>query len=298
MAKLLSTTLVVFLLNSLTNLLNATSYSSEESPLTRDLRVMYNHIKHKLVKLDNLKSDENKKKYNYEKKYNEEIYLKREKNIKVLRDRFKSEEHRSSLFCFPELDVNTFNHCIRYLDSLNKNPDKDKVAILYMWSYLTGIKVFGLKGISDYYFENNHLISLAFNEQTPSEEVPTHSKPVIKNLILKFTFEHINIELGEDHKMQIPVPHDLILSSVFYRTHFNKKSLPESAKEYPLFVYDFFKNELSPLNPKLTGALLECVLRLKIDETPYYSLGLMKLFKNTAIYLSSDKSGEKISEKK
>ena len=98
------------------------------------------------------------------------------------------------------------------------------------------------------------------------------------------------------------VPSSLVSSSVFYRSNFGKSKLVH-ARERQMFVKEFFTNEVRQLFGDLNEiekwedeqvrAVLSCVLRMDQD-IPRFSLGLVNLFQNTAIYLSSEEGSSRI----
>ena len=236
-----------------------------------------------------------------EKNDNLAVYTQKDEIADYLREELiRSFKKRSRLFCFPQLDSDTFNTCIAYLHTKKQSCDRPDI-LLHTWSYLSGIKVIGLKNSSTYYLKNMHL-KKRFLPHDKSDEEP----------LLLFGTNYICVghdekshdkKIGDFHQ-HVPCTRKLLNSSVYYRKIISYKAI----KEWQHIYWDFFKEELVPLSSFLTdsssnsnnkqsskvGALLDVVLRLNphCKTTAMYSLGLVKLFGNTAVYLSQKSSNE------
>lgn len=216
-----------------------------------------------------------------------DIYFKRKDIYIWLRELLNKKFFgKSRLANFPMLDTNTFNSCIYVLHDKYSEENIRVNVLLHIWSYLTGIKVVRLKNNSMYYYNNKHLLPNCGDNNTPElyfdvDEICTIIGSSCKDLPK-------NIHIHQHHK----VPRKLLLSSMFYRTLFNRTKL--STKEVSIFILKFFKNEIQPLidyNVQIK-AFLNCVLRLK-DTNPCYSLGIIKLLQNTCIYFSNEEGSSR-----
>ncbi len=188
----------------------------------------------------------------------------------------------SRLFAFPNLDVKTFNQSIQALRDIKNETTENYCALVQTWSFITGIKVIGLVEGVDCYYNNWHL----WKDSDDSEQ----QNPLRFNVdfICRTTGDHFSEKPHQDKTHQhIKVPDSLFSSAVFYRTQFRKKALVNK-KECPMIAAEFFQNEkgFTSVSRGHALTLLNCVLRPDMDNNPCYSLGLINLLQNTAIYTS------------
>ncbi len=228
-----------------------------------------------------------------------DIYFKRDQITRELREELLT-LRSSRLFSLPHLDIDTFNACIvslkrKYYEEKTKAEyDQNLDILLHAWSYLSGVRVFGLKKDHSHYYSNKHLPSCC-NLPPSKEDLP---QDLVSQLI--FYMDKIELQIQKDgQECTVLVPSSLILSSVFYRSNFGQSAMYEDAKENQVFVEEFFSDEIRPLFSKplpsegeqdQVRGVVKCVLRLK-EGKPCYSLGIIKLFQNTAIYLSAEGNG-------
>jgi hypothetical protein len=224
-----------------------------------------------------------------------DFYTERNDVRKILREELKRHfKENSRLAAFPQLDTETFNESIRYLQAQwEKCEYKSKAPLLLsIWSLISGIEVVGLKEKGDYYFANEHLAKFL----KPAERALTDP------IVVGFNGSNICIRKegrchhhGAEH---IPIPRAFLKSAVIYRSNLNTQKI-NGVEEDQRIVWDFLKDEtlsLENLNQKFEEAedtlnmihsLLNSVLRLTPhDRLPLYSLGIVNLFKNTTIYIS------------
>jgi len=197
------------------------------------------------------------------------IYTKREKIMKNLC------EHLPILFSIPHLDIHTYNICILYLAKKHQKGKLSSVVLLHTWSFISGIKVIGLKHNSDFYYDNRHLLPA-------SKEPPTL---VFGDSIMAKSEEDI------PHNHFDP-PASLVSSSVFYRSNFGRSKLVDK-RERQTFVKELFVGELCALEKDQSKDVLNCVLRVN-QNRPCFTIGLTNLFQNTAIYLSSEEGKSRL----
>lgn len=224
-----------------------------------------------------------------------DFYTERNDVRKILREELKRHfKENSRLAAFPQLDTETFNESIRYLQAQWEKPEyKSKAALLLsIWSLIAGIEVVGLKGNGDYYFANEQLAKFL----KPAE------RALADPIVIGFNGSSICIrEEGRCHHHgteHIPIPRAFLKSAVIYRSNLNTQKI-NGIEEDQRIVWDFLKGEtlaLENLNEEFEStqdalnmihSLLNSVLRLTPHERlPLYSLGIVNLFKNTAIYIS------------
>lgn len=219
-----------------------------------------------------------------------ELYTEREAHCAALRSKLLIEfGDKSHLFSFPELDRQTYNTVIQILhDDYAARATINTDALLYLWSYLSGIKVVGLKNGSAYYDANFHVKKLS----------PTNRSP--QNLSLVFTPNDIfTKEEGKDdlERLPIDIAAEFRLRSAYFVSDMGRQALVDHVEE-PDINWAFLRNELEPLKKFATAGvqgaspakvLLSRVLRHGSSEkanNPLLSHGIVTLLRNMAIYLS------------
>jgi hypothetical protein len=234
-----------------------------------------------------------------------DFYTKRNDLRKVLREELKRQfKENSRLAAFPHLDTDTFNESVRYLHAQWAKPEyKPKAALLLsIWSFISGIEVVGLKKSGDYYFTNQQLEKFL----RPAERELVH--PIVvgfygSNMCIRKERRCHHQDKVAEH---IRIPRAFLKSAVIYRSNVNTQNI-NGVEEDQRIVWDFLEGEtlsLDSLNQIFEGsadnlnkihALLNCVLRLTSgDRLPKYSLGIVNLFQNTAIYISTSSGASRV----
>jgi len=179
----------------------------------------------------------------------------------------------SKLSAMPSLDQDTFVRAIqimkRIFNSSQNNSPLFYSSLLHAWSYLSGIPVVGLKNDGDYYYRNNHLRWL-------------------NNSTLEFSSGSIHETNNSDLVKVLDVPQELLDSALFFRRNLVNVDL-RGTQERQLISWPLLKDQNLPLDelPKpFLLRFLSTVLRLNAQKHPVFSLGIVNLFKNTALYLT------------
>lgn len=215
------------------------------------------------------------------------VYTERDKVASELQKKLLNMHgETSSLRNFPDLDQKTYNTAIRILaDEFFKRKTAKDDALLHVWSFLTGIKVVGLKHDAKYYQQNMHLKKLSGFQN-------------LSDVVLSFTFEEIFARIRNDESsrkvLPVRIPAEFRLRSAYYRSHKGENDLIDHV-EWPSMTWEFLQDELAVLerfvnkndpSSSPTRVLLTRLLLLNSKNSPLYSHGIVTLLRNTALYLS------------
>lgn len=215
------------------------------------------------------------------------LYLARNRVADSLREELSKDSH---LYHFPDLDEESYN---RFIISLEGCKNTDDVR-LHLWSYMVGIPIIGLAHTESYYDTCGHLLPKASKDERTELEI----SPGLKSLCVKISGQN---EIGDKHK-HYDVTDDMLHSVILYRKKFLYLSNEKREEECQKICWSLLENDLTDLDKlrdqdaqsvngeqKLLTNLLRFLLRInhRGEKKPTFTLGLIKLFQNTAIYLST-----------
>jgi hypothetical protein len=224
-----------------------------------------------------------------------EICFRKTNNIYTQRTQISQQlrsvlDKNSPLVPFPQLSSKIYDELSQILQKIYKAEPSKAPYILHLWSYMTGIPVVGLRHGKNYYAYNNHLIPEATKEECKGLRL------ALGTLNFRVTVDRMGVELQKLHTKPSEISHS---AWVCVKEHIDNP-LSNEQEEAPRIAWSLIEEDLVPLeeigSERIDKVLTKFLFKKRSlrSKKNSYSFGLIKLFQNTALYLSladDDSSG-------